>query len=98
MLWVQCKKGGAVILRKDMAQPQTIAERLGYGPHERLLIVHADDLGLSTSVNTAFAEGQKSGLINLGSAMVPCIGFGEVAVFARSHGGADIGLHLTLTS
>jgi len=81
-----------------MAQLQTLAERLGYGPDARLLIVHADDLGLSGSVNSAFTEGQKSGLINSGSAMVPCTGFGEIAAFARSHEQADIGLHLALTS
>ena len=81
-----------------MAQLQTLVERLGYGADARLLIVHADDLGLAPSVNTAFAEGHKSGLINSGSAMVPCIGFGEIAAFARSHKQADIGLHLVLTS
>jgi predicted glycoside hydrolase/deacetylase ChbG (UPF0249 family) len=80
-----------------VARPQNLAERLGYGPAARLLIVHADDLGLASGVNTAFADGQQSGLINSGSAMVPCPGFGEVAAFARAQPQADIGLHLTLT-
>ncbi len=82
-------------------EPETahvpLAERLGYGPHARLLIVHADDLGLAKGVNEAFFAGQASGRINSGSAMVPCGAFDDVATFARQHPGADIGLHLTLT-
>jgi chitin disaccharide deacetylase len=75
-----------------------LAERLGYGPRARLLIVHADDLGLSKGVNDAFFAGLALGRINSGSAMVPCGDFDDVAAFARLHPDADIGLHLTLTS
>ena len=75
-----------------------LAERLGYGPEERLLIVHADDLGLAQSVNAAFFRGFATGLINSGSVMVPCPWFAEVAAFVRAHPEADVGLHLTLTS
>jgi predicted glycoside hydrolase/deacetylase ChbG (UPF0249 family) len=74
-----------------------LAERLGYGPRARLLIVHADDLGLSKGVNDAFFAGLASGRINSGSAMVPCGDFDGVAAFAKVHPYADIGLHLTLT-
>jgi predicted glycoside hydrolase/deacetylase ChbG (UPF0249 family) len=75
-----------------------LAERLGYGPRARLLIVHADDLGLAKGVNDAFFAGLASGRISSGSAMVPCGDFDGVAAFARAHPEADIGLHLTLTS
>jgi predicted glycoside hydrolase/deacetylase ChbG (UPF0249 family) len=75
-----------------------LAERLGYGPRARLLIVHADDLGLAQGVNDAFFAGLASGRINSGSAMVPCGKFDGVAAFARAHPEADIGLHLTLTT
>jgi predicted glycoside hydrolase/deacetylase ChbG (UPF0249 family) len=75
-----------------------LAEQLGYGPDARLLIVHADDLGLAKGVNEAFFAGQVSGRINSGSAMVPCGDFDGVAAFARQHPEADIGLHLTLTT
>ena len=80
------------------APKQSLAERLGYDRETRLLIVHADDLGLARSVNAAFIAGLKTGLINSGSAMVPCPWFSEIAAFARVHPEADIGLHLTLTS
>lgn len=82
----------------DTQRARTLAERLGYAPHARLLIVHADDLGLAQGVNTAFVSGLETGLINSGSAMVPCVAFAEIVAFARSHPDADIGLHLTLTS
>jgi predicted glycoside hydrolase/deacetylase ChbG (UPF0249 family) len=76
---------------------QNLAERLGYGPHVRLLIVHADDLGIARAVNTAFFRGLGTGLINSGSVMVPCPWFSDVVAFAQSRPNADIGLHLTLT-
>jgi chitin disaccharide deacetylase len=77
---------------------RTLAERLGYSPQTRLLIVHADDLGLAQSVNSAFISGLETGLINSGSAMAPSSCFPEIAAFAQEHPEADIGLHLTLTS
>jgi hypothetical protein len=77
---------------------QTLGERLGYGPQARLLIVHADDLGFAQAANAAFVNGLSTGLINSGSAMVPCPWFSEIAAFAQAHPDADIGLHLTLTS
>ena len=86
------QKGAAI-----QSMSQTLAERLGFSSGARLLIVHADDLGLAAAVNTAFAAGQQSGLINSGSAMAPCPAFAGVAAFARSHPVSDIGLHLTLT-
>lgn len=75
-----------------------LAERLGYGPSARLVIVHADDLGLAQAVNSAFISGVKTGLISSGSAIVPARCFAEIAAFARTNPEADIGLHLTLTS
>ena len=32
---------------------QSTAERMGYGPKDRVLMVHADDLGMSHTVNVA---------------------------------------------
>jgi chitin disaccharide deacetylase len=80
------------------AQKSTLAERLGYPPNARLLIVHADDLGMSHSVNAATIKGFESGLVNSGSIMVPCPWFSEIAAYARGNPQADLGLHLTLTS
>ena len=75
-----------------------LGERLGYPPDTKLIIVHADDLGETHSVNAAAIKALQSGTINSASLMVPCPWFPEIADYAKSHPDADFGLHLTLTS
>jgi chitin disaccharide deacetylase len=80
------------------AQTKTIAERLGYAADAKLLIVHADDLGVAHSVNDASIKAFASGLVNSGSIMIPCSWVPEIAAYAKANPQADLGLHLTLTS
>jgi len=77
---------------------QTLADRLGYPPGTKLVIIHGDDLGETHAVNAAAIKALEAGSINSASLMVPCPWFPEIADYARSHPGADFGLHLTLTS
>ena len=80
------------------AQMQHIAERLGYPADSKLLIIHADDLGVAHSQDMASFKALEEKDVTAASVMVPCPWFTEVAEFAKSHSDADIGLHLTLTS
>src|SRR5690606_28551901 len=80
------------------AQHKTLQERLGYTADTKLLIIHADDIGVSYSENSASKEAFKAGLVNSGSIMVPCPWFPEIANYVKSNPRADLGLHLTLTS
>jgi len=77
---------------------QNLVERLGYPPGTKLIIVHADDLGETHSVNAAAIKALQGGTVNSASLMVPCPWFPEIADYAKSHPNEDFGLHLTLTS
>jgi len=76
----------------------TVSERLGHPPDARLLVVHADDFGMSHSVNRATIQALEHRWVTSSSIMVPCPWFPEVVTFARSHPEACLGIHLTLNS
>src|SRR4029077_15362149 len=80
------------------AQAKTVAERLGYPPDSKLLIVHADDLAVAHSVDAASFDALNKNAVTSASIMVPCAWLTEVAAYAKEHSSADLGLHLTLTS
>jgi predicted glycoside hydrolase/deacetylase ChbG (UPF0249 family) len=81
-----------------LAQTKTTAERLGYPADAKLLIVHADDLAVSHSQDSASFAALERHAASAASIMVPCPWLTEVAEYAKAHPGADLGLHLTLTS
>ncbi len=76
----------------------TLQEKLGYAKDAKLIILHADDLGVSHSENAASINAIEHGSVSSASIMVPCPWFPEIAAYAAIHPKADFGLHLTLTS
>ncbi len=79
-------------------QPPNTAEKLGYPKDTKLLIIHADDLGVAHSENAASIEAFEKSGINSASIMVPCPWFPEISKYGREHPEKDLGLHLTLTA
>jgi predicted glycoside hydrolase/deacetylase ChbG (UPF0249 family) len=82
----------------EPAPAPTLQERLGHPKDARVLILHADDLGMNHSTNRATFEALEKKWITSASILVPCPWFPEVAAFARAHPEADLGIHLALNS
>lgn len=76
----------------------TLAERLGFEADARVVIVHADDIGMCHAANRGAFQALAQGPASCGSVMVPCPWFPEAAEHARAHPELDLGVHLTLNS
>jgi len=83
---------------KLMSQSNTLAEKLGYKSDAKLLIMHADDLGVAQGVNQASIKALESSAVSSASIMVPCPWFGDLAAYASQHPEYCWGIHLTLTA
>ncbi|RLF03788.1 MAG: hypothetical protein DRK00_08150 [Thermoprotei archaeon] len=71
---------------------------LGYDSGDKLLIVHADDVGMCHSVNAATFERLMDGSVSSASLMAPCPWILEAVEFFKENRGCDVGVHSTLTS
>ena len=72
-----------------------LAERLGFGPDDRVVILNCDDLGLCQAANDGVYDALRTGLATSASLMVPCPWARQAAAAYR---GEDVGVHLTLNS
>jgi predicted glycoside hydrolase/deacetylase ChbG (UPF0249 family) len=62
------------------------------------LIIHADDIGMSESVNRAAFALVERGTVTSLSMMVPAPAFEHAVAWLKVHPDVDVGVHLTLTS
>lgn len=83
---------------QSAAPTRSLAERLGFSATDIVLIVNADDVGMSHGTNEAVKAGMERGLMTSGTIMVPTPWFEEIAVYATANPTRDFGLHLTHTS
>ncbi|WP_425144965.1 polysaccharide deacetylase family protein [Deinococcus sp.] len=73
-------------------------KKLGFQPSDKVVIFHADDLGMAQATLDAYRDLLEVGLLSSASLMLPCAWAPAAAELARAHPQADLGVHLTLTS
>ena len=76
----------------------TWAEKLGWAAGKKVLILHADDIGMCYEANAAAKDYLQAGDIQSAALMVPCPWYNEMAHWYQEHPTCDLGLHLALTS
>ncbi|WP_339712258.1 polysaccharide deacetylase family protein [Cyclobacterium amurskyense] len=92
------KSTSTEVQETETKTPANWAERLGYPAGKKVIMLHADDIGMSPEANTAAIEMLMAGDIQSAAAMPPCPNFEEIIAWAIEHPEIDLGLHLALTS
>ena len=75
---------------------ESILKKLGFSETDRLVILHADDVGMCQATLTAFNDLWQTGGVSSGAVMVPCPWFPSVAAYCRQNPDVDMGIHATL--
>ncbi len=75
-----------------------LLEKLGYPADARLVILHADDVGMCHGANVAFLDCFAAGMLKTGSVMLPCPWSQEILQRSLADPSLDLGVHLTLNS
>lgn len=87
-----------VFMTTDGVSAETWAERLGFNADKKVIIIHAQEMGLCFETNDAVRQLLEQGATCSSSAMAPCPWFADFAHWSRAHKDADVGLALTLNS
>ncbi len=80
------------------AAADTWAERLGYPAESKVLVLHANELGVSYETNAAGTKLLDDRIVRSAGAMVPAPWFIDLTTWCKTHPDADVGLELTLNS
>lgn len=78
--------------------PRNWAERLGYPTGKRVIVLHADDIGMCPEANISAKQYLRDGIVQSASVMMPCQYAEDFIVWAKDNPTKDVGLHLTLNS
>jgi len=73
-------------------------KKMGYGPEDRVLITHIDDMGFCHAANQASLQCLTEGSATCASILVNAPWFQEAAMMSAAHPELDLGVHLTLTA
>jgi chitin disaccharide deacetylase len=76
----------------------TWATKLGFPADKRVIIFHADDIGMCHEANASAQRSLLAGDYRSAAAMVPCPWFNDMAEWCVANPKYDVGLHLALTS
>jgi predicted glycoside hydrolase/deacetylase ChbG (UPF0249 family) len=77
--------------------PNPVLRELGYSDTDRVVIIHADDIGMCQATVMAMDGLWNAGIVSSMAAMAVCPWFPAAAEYSRAHPAADVGLHFTLT-
>src|SRR5690606_33818549 len=78
--------------------PVTWAEKLNFPKGAKVIMLHADDIGMCEEANIAAIHDLTHDWIQSAAVMMPCEYADEIIEWAKQNPAEDIGLHLTLTS
>ena len=94
----QSKKEVTTVAANTIESPKNWAEKLGYPAGKKVIILHADDIGMCKEANIAAESQLTNNHIQSAAIMMTCPNAEEFVQWAIDHPKMDIGLHLTLTS
>ena len=80
-VFISCAKAGEIKNKMELTV-QTWAEKLGYPKGSRVVILHADDIGMCYEANQAAEKYLSENSIQSAAVMVPCPWFNEFATWA----------------
>ncbi len=96
ILIMACSQDKPIVVEK-LGKPNW-AEKLGFPKDKKVLILHADDIGMCEEANSSVFSYLENNEIQSAAIMVPCPNSTAAINWAVKNPNKDVGLHLTLTS